>query len=68
MKAIEKIKASKKAKKRKGKGRGGSDDDDDYNDLAQALYQKSTPLPGQMDNCAICEKASHRHTLFTFWS
>ncbi|KXX77581.1 DNA repair protein rhp7 [Madurella mycetomatis] len=49
--AIEKIKASKKFQKRK-RGLAGSDDEDD---LARAIFQqRAAPLPGQMENCAIC--------------
>ncbi|KAH8887381.1 RNI-like protein [Thozetella sp. PMI_491] len=54
-KAIEKIKASKKLQKRKRKS--GADNDDDYDELARALNEEpAAPLPGQMDNCAICSK------------
>lgn len=50
--AIEKIKKSKAFHKRK---RNGNDSDSD--DLAaEMLKEKSTPLPGQMENCAICDK------------
>ncbi|KAI9149530.1 LOW QUALITY PROTEIN: DNA repair protein Rad7 [Paramyrothecium foliicola] len=49
-KAIEKIKASKSFKKRKK----GSDDEDE---IAQAIFQeRHAPLPGQMENCEICDK------------
>ncbi|KJK94729.1 hypothetical protein H633G_01446 [Metarhizium anisopliae BRIP 53284] len=52
-KAIEKIKASKAFKKRK-KHAGDSDDDDE---IARAIFEsRHAPLPGQMENCAICEK------------
>ncbi|EGX89656.1 DNA repair protein Rad7 [Cordyceps militaris CM01] len=52
-KAIEKIKASKSFKKRKRRG----NDDEDEDDLARAIFEQShAPLPGQMDNCEICEK------------
>lgn len=52
-KAIEKIKASKSFKKRKK--RAGDDEDED--DLARAIFeQHHAPMPGQMDNCEICEK------------
>ncbi|KAK0739816.1 hypothetical protein B0T21DRAFT_148625 [Apiosordaria backusii] len=51
-KAIDKIKASKKFQKRK-RGLGDSDDED----IARALFeQRANPLPGQMENCAICNK------------
>lgn len=61
-----KIKQSKEFKRRKyeeksKKRRRGSDDDDDsdYDDEAIArsmLYKKSQPLPGQFENCEVCEK------------
>ncbi|KAK6075938.1 DNA repair protein [Seiridium cupressi] len=50
--AIEKIKKSKAFKKRK-KDAGDSDSDDLANEI---FKQKLTPLPGQMENCEICEK------------
>ncbi|KAI1422194.1 hypothetical protein F5Y12DRAFT_763777 [Xylaria sp. FL1777] len=50
--AIAKIKKSKAYKKRK---RGPDSESDD--DLALALFnEKMTPLPGQMNNCEICDK------------
>ncbi|KAI0514372.1 hypothetical protein F5B22DRAFT_237958 [Xylaria bambusicola] len=50
--AIVKIKKSKTYKKRK---RGADSESDD--DLALALFnEKTTPLPGQMSNCEICDK------------
>ena len=50
---IEKIKASKAFKKRK-KAANESDDDDE---IALAIFEaRHAPLPGQMENCAICEK------------
>ena len=53
--AIEKIKKSKEFQKRKRslKGEPGEDDDDG---LAFDMYKKSKPLPGQLENCAQCEK------------
>ncbi|KAK0727234.1 RNI-like protein [Lasiosphaeria miniovina] len=52
-KVIEKIKASKKFQKRKR----DLDDSDDEDDLALAIFQeRSAPLPGQMENCAVCGK------------
>jgi DNA repair protein RAD7 len=51
-KVIEKIKASKAFKKRK---RYESEDDDDA--LARAMYAETrAPIPGQMENCEICDK------------
>ncbi|KAK3944188.1 hypothetical protein QBC46DRAFT_305987 [Diplogelasinospora grovesii] len=51
--AIDKIKASKKFQRRKRQ----VDDSEDDDDLARAIFQeRSAPLPGQMENCAICGK------------
>ena len=55
-KSVAKIKAKKKfeaQKKRKGKSSDAEDDDDD--DLWD-MYAKKQPLPGQLENCEICEK------------
>ncbi|KAG6041140.1 hypothetical protein E4U41_005864 [Claviceps citrina] len=52
-KTIEKIKASKSFKKRKKRDY----DSDDEDEAAHALFQTHhAPLPGQMENCAICDK------------
>lgn len=52
-KKLEKIKASKAFKKRKKH----ADDSEDDDDIAQAIFEQShAPLPGQMENCAICDK------------
>lgn len=50
--ASEKEKAKAKAKKPM---KAGSDDDfeDDFGD---AMYQKSRPTPGQLENCEVCNK------------
>ncbi|KAM5344830.1 hypothetical protein ACJ41O_010692 [Fusarium nematophilum] len=53
-KQLQKIKESKAFKKRK-KNADYSDDDDD--EIARAIFEeRSAPLPGQMENCEICEK------------
>lgn len=53
-KKLEKIKGSKAFKKRK-KNAAGSDDDDD--EIARALFDEHhAPMPGQMENCALCSK------------
>ncbi|KAG5944773.1 hypothetical protein E4U53_006826 [Claviceps sorghi] len=53
-KTIEKIKASKSFKKRKKHADDGSDDEDE---IARAIFQaRHAPLPGQTENCAICDK------------
>ena len=53
--AIEKIKKGKKYQKRKME-RAGSPDEDDDDDLAWDMYEKSKPIPGQLENCENCEK------------
>lgn len=35
------------------KGEPGEDDDDD---IAWDMYTKKTPLPGQLENCELCDK------------
>ncbi|KAI9848673.1 MAG: hypothetical protein M1837_006760 [Sclerophora amabilis] len=57
-KAVEKIKQSKKfQKKRKTRGRRHDDDSDEAEDAAAwDMYSKSKPVPGQLDNCGICNK------------
>ncbi|KAI1853796.1 hypothetical protein JX265_003870 [Neoarthrinium moseri] len=50
--AIEKIKKSKAYQKRKKDA-----DESDSDDIADAMFrEKLPPLPGQMENCEICEK------------
>lgn len=52
-KTIAKIKASKAFKKRKRDAL----DSDDEDEIARAIFEeRHAPLPGQMENCAICEK------------
>ncbi|ERF70228.1 hypothetical protein EPUS_00416 [Endocarpon pusillum Z07020] len=65
-KAIMKIKQSKEFKRRKFEEKikkrqkgSGDDDDSDYDDDSIArnmLYKKAQPMPGQFENCEICEK------------
>ena len=52
--AIAKIKKSKTFQKRKSMNDGGPEGDDDG--IAWDMYAKSTPLPGQLENCEICDK------------
>ena len=54
--AIAKIKKGKEAKKAvsKKKKKKGSDDDSDFEDLMDTY--KSRPLPGQLENCELCNK------------
>lgn len=56
-KTIEKIKASKEFKRHKKEKGWDSDGSDDSNDLARAIFEsRHAPLPGQMENCAVCGK------------
>lgn len=52
--ALSKIKASKDYKRQK-KGEGGASEGED-DDVAWDIYTKKKPLPGQLENCDICEK------------
>jgi DNA repair protein RAD7 len=53
--AVAKIKSGKAfQKKRKSLGDGEPEGDED--DLAWGIYEKSKPLPGQLENCEICDK------------
>ena len=59
--AAKKGKDKRKAKKRKGKDKNGddSDDSDDSNydgGILNDLYKKAVKLPGQLENCEICDK------------
>ncbi|KAF2224755.1 hypothetical protein BDZ85DRAFT_214383 [Elsinoe ampelina] len=51
--AIEKIKDAKK-KNKKSKKKHIDSDDDDYDALD--VYKKAKPMPGQFENCEICDK------------
>ena len=53
--AIAKIKKSKEYQKRKLNLAGRPDENDDEG-LAWDMYSKSKPLPGQLENCDVCEK------------
>lgn len=53
-KAIAKIKQSKDFKRRKASKPGDTDDEEE--DIAWDMYKKSKPLPGQLENCEICDK------------
>ena len=54
--AIAKIKKGKAAKKNAQKKKmRGSDDDSDFEDVMD-MYKKAKPLPGQLENCEICNK------------
>ena len=53
-KAIAKITASKAYKKQKLSAEDGPADDNEG--FAWSMYNKSKPLPGQLENCEICDK------------
>lgn len=53
-KAIAKIKQSKNFKRQKASKDGEPNGDED--DIAWDMYAKSKPLPGQLENCEICDK------------
>ncbi len=54
--AIAKIKKGKEAKKKAAKKKKkGSDDDSDFDGIMD-MYKKAKPLPGQLENCDICDK------------
>ena len=54
-KVLAKIKESKDFKRRKRDKEGEPDNDDD-DDIAWGMYKKSQPLPGQLENCELCDK------------
>lgn len=53
--AIAKIKKGKEAKKKASKKKKGGDDDDDFDDIMDT-YKKAKKLPGQLENCELCDK------------
>ncbi|KAI9814727.1 MAG: hypothetical protein M1827_002993 [Pycnora praestabilis] len=59
-KAIAKIKGSKDFQRRKRSKAREVDDDENENEnengVAWDMYKKSKPLPGQLDNCEVCNK------------
>jgi DNA repair protein RAD7 len=52
---IKKGKATKKAKKAQKKKKG-PDDDSDFEDDVMDMYKKAKKLPGQLENCELCNK------------
>lgn len=52
--ALAKIKQSKSFKRQKKHNSDGPDGDDD--DVAWDMYTKKAPLPGQLENCELCDK------------
>ena len=55
-KAIMKIKQSKEFKRRKSEKKRRDSDDEDDEAIAKGMLAKAQPLPGQLENCEICEK------------
>lgn len=57
-KRSENSRAKEKAKsKAKKKAKKGSDSDSEYDDeFGMDMYKKSKPMPGQLENCDICNK------------
>lgn len=53
-KTLAKIKGSKDYKRQKKRKNEGSDEEGD--DVAWDMYTKKKPVPGQLENCEICEK------------
>lgn len=53
-KALAKIKESKSFKRHKKANADGSGGDDE--DVAWDMYTKKAPLPGQLENCELCDK------------
>lgn len=58
--AIAKIKKSKASEAgKKGKKKRKSDDSDDYDEdgeIANSMYKKARPAPGQFEHCEVCSK------------
>lgn len=52
---LAKIKQSKEFARRKARRTGEPDDDDDAI-AREMLYEKSRPMPGQLENCELCSK------------
>lgn len=52
--AIAKIKKGKESKKKAAKKKKGPDDDSDFD--VMDMYKKAKKLPGQLENCEICDK------------
>lgn len=55
-KALTKIKQSKEFKRRKHMAENDSEIDESDDAIARSMMAKSQPLPGQLENCEICEK------------
>lgn len=55
-KALAKIKQSKEFKRRKSENKRNYSDDESDDATARSMLAKAQPLPGQLENCSICEK------------
>ena len=55
-KALVKIKQSKEFKRRKSEQKRDYSDDESDDAIARSMLTKAQPLPGQLENCEICEK------------
>lgn len=57
-KALQKIKQTKEFKRQKSERKRDFDDEDQESDdaIARSMMAKSKPLPGQLENCDVCEK------------
>ncbi|PYH43443.1 DNA repair protein Rad7, protein, partial [Aspergillus saccharolyticus JOP 1030-1] len=53
--ALAQIKQSKEFARRKARRTGEPDDDDDFI-AREMMYERSRPMPGQLDNCELCGK------------
>ena len=55
-KALAKIKQSKEFKRKKSEHKRNYSDDESDDAIARSMLAKAQPLPGQLENCEICEK------------
>ena len=55
-KALAKIKQSKEFKRKKSEHKRNYSDDESDDAIARGMFAKAKPLPGQLENCEICEK------------
>ena len=55
-KALAKIKQSKEFKRKKSEHKRDYSDDESDDAIARSMLTKAQPLPGQLENCEICEK------------
>ena len=53
---VETTEQKKRKTFQKRKARGDVDSDGDEDQIAWDMYAKSKPLPGQLENCEICDK------------